>query len=325
VTVELRVEHFTGSWAALNGSGGLVPVNTADVVRAAVTVGGPVQGGLWHRSMRRASIAGTVLAAVSGSRRAAPVGTTTLYRRLERTEKGGVSFRLGMAFASLAAEQTLKVRLLEHLNRANSTLAPGSARRADLFGMDRYGAWHVVEAKSRTHGVTREDVSNAKQQALNVTAVSKGGAQIRPATKSASLVDLALTPVRVRLIDPAGEAEAPSTYEVDVERFIATHYSVVPDLLELRGGPQPPPDGAVDDSVVGAYFPGTDIWIGVHASLIGESAESWVDRVNRVQPAAQNEEQTSAGPDGHVLRIGSDLRRMFDWADAHELDERDRA
>ncbi|HEX7300283.1 MAG TPA: hypothetical protein VF257_14900 [Solirubrobacteraceae bacterium] len=61
-----------------------------------------------------------------------PLTTSSLFRHLETTEKAGISFRLGMAFAALISEHALGILVLEHLSRGNAVLAPGSARRADL-------------------------------------------------------------------------------------------------------------------------------------------------------------------------------------------------
>jgi hypothetical protein len=319
MAVELRVERFGGPWAGRNQPAGAIAVNVADVVRAAVTVGGPVGGSPWHRSLRRAGVAGSVLAALVGAGRNQPLATTTLYRQLETTEKSGVSFRLGMAFAALAAEYVLNVTLLEHLNRSNSVLAHGSQRRADLFGVDNSGRWHVVEAKSRTYGFEQEDIDGAKQQALNVHAIRPNGSSLVPATRSASLLDLSQAPIAMLLIDPVGEPETAAMYEIDVEAFIATHFSPVPDLLDAQGAPQPPPVDLPGTAVVGAYLPGTDIWLGLDGSLVGESPRSWEHRLQELRPPsdrpAARDERISIGKDGHVLVVGADLARTYTWLD----------
>lgn len=298
MAINIRVEQFRGPWARRNQSAGPIAVNVADVVRAAVTVGGPVMGSSWHRSLRRASIAGAVLAALAGAGRNRPLTITSLYRQLETTEKSGVSFRLGMAFAALAAEHVLDVRLLEHLNRSNSVLAAGSQRRADLFGLDDSGHWHVVEAKSRSYGFEHEDIVGAKQQALNVQTIRTDGNPLVPTTRSASLVDLSSTPISMLLVDPNDEPDAPARYEIDVEAFIATHYAPVADLLDVRGAPQTPPSGVPDTRAVGAYLPGTDIWLGVDPDLLTDSRDSWEERLRGfVAPAdgAASSEGVSIG------------------------------
>lgn len=319
MAIELNVKGFAGRWAPRNASKLPLAINTADVVRAALTVGGPVGGSVWHRSLRRAAIAGEVLAVLVGAGRAAPLFTSSLYRGLETTEKSGVSYRLGMAFAAIAAARVLDAPLLEHLNRTNSTLAPGSQRRADLYGIDRGGNTHVVEAKSRTYGFTAAEVEYAKEQALNVRIVSPRGRPVTPSTRSASLADLSTAPISVLLADPEGEAETAVTYVVDPARLIQVHYSAVPDLLEIHGAPQPPPAAEVDADVVGAFLPGTDVWLGVHQALLEPTFSSWRayfrGRESRGPDAEEHEERVSRGRDGHILQVGAELARTYEWSE----------
>src|SRR4051812_3455991 len=87
MAIDIRVERFTGRWAGRNTRNAALAVNVADVVRGAVTVGGPVRGTAWHRSLRRAGVAGSILSALAGSGRGQALITTSLYRQLETTEK----------------------------------------------------------------------------------------------------------------------------------------------------------------------------------------------------------------------------------------------
>ena len=327
MAIALNVEGFGGRWALRNASRFPLAINTVDVVRAALTVGGPVGGSAWHRSLRRAAIAGEVLAALVGAGRAAPLFTSSLYRGLETTEKSGVSYRLGMAFAAIAAEHVLDVPLLEHLNRTNSTLAPGSQRRADLYGIDRAGNTHVVEAKSRTYGFTAADVNYAKEQALNVKIVRPRGRAVTPSTRSASLADLSTAPISVLLSDPEGETETDVTYVVDPARLIQVHYSAVPDLLEIQGEAQPPPAAEVEADVIGAFLPGTDVWLGVHKALLEPTLTSWRAYFRNREPsgldADGDDERVSRGRDGHVLQVGAELARTYEWSEPHADDRRE--
>ena len=255
MAIKLDVEGFIGRWAVKNAQGLTLATNTADVVRAAMTVGGPVQGTVWHRSLRRAAIAGEVLAALVGAGRAAPLLTSS----------------------------------------------------------------HVVEAKSRTYGFTAGDVRHAKSQSLNVKVVRRPGRSVRPSTRAASLADLSKTPIAVLLADPVGEAESQVTYVVNPERLIPVHYSAVPDLIEVHGGPQPPPASNVTSDVVGAFLPGTDIWLGIDAALLKPTLASWRayfrDRQPTESAADEDDERVSYGRDGHILQVGAELARTYEWSE----------
>jgi len=323
MAITVQVRAFPPPFAGLNTSGVNLPVTTADLARAAVTVGGPVQGTAWRRTQRRVAIIATVHAALAEKRGTHPVRTSTLYQRLETTEKSGVSFRLGMAFAAVVAERILAITMLEHLNHSNSLLFPtGGKRRADLFGLDAAGGCHVIEAKSRTHGHDRALVNYAKSQAANISVVDVKTGPYRPLTRSAAIADLSRSPVQVLLEDPPEGAPLEKPFHIDTDRVIAYHYSAVPDLVELRGDPQDPPT-RIDADVIGAYLPGTDIWLGVKRSLYGESGIPWRERINAnaaagalIPPAEGG--AVSIGRDGHVLQMGPEFSQLYEAWRARE-------
>jgi hypothetical protein len=318
MAIDVRVEGFPHPYEGLNNRGKRLSVTAADVARAAATVGGPVNGTAWRRTQRRVGIIATVHAALAEKRGTHPIRTSTLYARLETTEKSGVSFRLGMAFAALVAEQILAIRVLEHLNHSNSVVFPnGGKRRADLFGLDHRGDCHVIEAKSRTHGPDEALVNYAKSQAANIAVVDVHSGRYVPKTRSAAVADLSRSPVRVLLADPPEEATPEKPYRIDTEQVIAHHYSVAPDLVELRGKPQDPPT-RIDADVVGAYLPGTDVWLGVKSSLFGESRIPWRKRIQGDDVAQESvlveDDTVSVGRDGHVLQLGPEFSQLYeDW------------
>jgi hypothetical protein len=328
MAMRIRVEKFEGKFKSKNTPGRILPVSVTDVVRAAVTVGGPVKGTSWRRSQRRVAIAGTVLSALVGKTREQPLRTTSLYKRLETTEKSGVSFRLGMAFAAIAAERILDVRLLEHLNHSNSALFPsGGKRRADLFGFDAHRDCHVVEAKASTYGPAQDLADHAKSQAQNVRVIGTTGGPYKPRTRSASITDLSVSPVSVLLVDPPETPRFEAAYKVDIERLIEAHYSPVRDLLALGDEQQAPPLDLGADTV-GGYLPGTEIWLGVNRSLYGQSHLSWQERVDRhaaeVSMAEKSnlQDTVSAGRDGHVLQLGPELSRIYEsWQERDDVEE----
>jgi len=316
MTIVARVRAFPPPFAGLNTAGTKLPVTTADLARAAVTVGGPVRGTAWRRTQRRVAIIATVHAALAEKRGTHPVRTSTLYQQLETTEKSGVSFRLGMAFAAVVAERVLEIAMLEHLNHTNSLLFPsGGKRRADLFGLDAAGGCHVIEAKSRTHGHDRALVRYAKAQAANIAVVDVKSGRYSPQTRSAAVADLSRSPVQVLLEDPPEEAPREKPYQIDTDQVIAYHYSAVPDLVELRGDPQDPPT-RIDADVIGAYLPGTDVWLGVKRSLYGESNTPWRERIKddaaAAEPIAADSDTVSIGRDGHVLQMGPEFSQLYE-------------
>jgi hypothetical protein len=97
----------------------------------AITVGGWVDGTLKERTLRRAGMGALVRSAVrvgDPNVSAPSLVATRLYTNIEPSEKGAITFRLGMAFAATLASRVLGVNKTLHL--------PGMGSRGDLYGRD---------------------------------------------------------------------------------------------------------------------------------------------------------------------------------------------
>jgi hypothetical protein len=316
MAIRIKAEGFKTPFARVNTAKRIIEVDAIDVARAAATVGGPVEGTPWACSERVAGIVHTVLAALSDEGRGDRLVPSSLFVDLESTEKGGVSFRLGMAMAALVAEEFLDIHMLEHLNARNSIVAAkGGKRRAALFGLDLRDRCHVIEAKARTHGYGKDLVDYAKSQAQNVTLVDTGKGQMSPATRSAAVTDLSEKPIHVLFADPEASPDGGSIYEFDLDAVIGWHYSVVPNLIEAVGRTDPPRDPGID--AVGAYLPGTEIWLGVRSELFGHSRTPWRERIENVEitkpgDLVRNRQSTSVGRDGHILQLGERFSIVYE-------------
>jgi hypothetical protein len=324
MAIKVKSEGFDSPFRRVNAAARVLEVDAIDIARAAVTVGGPVRGTEWARSERSAGIVHTVLSALSEEGRRDHLVPSSLFVGLESTEKGGVSFRLGMAMAAVVAEELLDIRMLEHLNAGNSTLAPkGGNRRADLFGLDGKNRCHVIEAKARTHGYGTDLVEYAKGQATNVTLVDTVEGQLIPETRSAAITDLSQKPIHVLLADPEGEPDGNSVYGFDLDTVIGWHYSVVPNLIEVIGRSEPPRETGIDS--VGAYLPGTEFWLGVRSELFGPSSLPWRERIRDVQTlrpvdGARDREPSSVGRDGHILQLSEPFSAIYEsWRTSTEV------
>ena len=99
---------------------------------------------------------------------------TDTLRSLDPTEKGAVSYFLGMAVCKLFAERLLRTTWLLHLDVFRNQLDPvvlGPRSRPDLVGMDDSGAWHAFECKGRSSIPSAEDRRKAKMQAQRLVRV----------------------------------------------------------------------------------------------------------------------------------------------------------
>jgi hypothetical protein len=100
---------------------------------------------------------------------------TDTYAALDPTEKGMVSYFLGMVFCKLFAARLLQTPWLLHLDVFRNQLNPVTLGRSrpDLVGEDRSGNWHAFESKGRSTVPSSADKAKAKTQAQRL--VSIGG------------------------------------------------------------------------------------------------------------------------------------------------------
>lgn len=100
---------------------------------------------------------------------------TSAFASLDPTEKGMVSYFLGMTFTKLFAAELLVTPWLLHLDVFKSVLNPTvlGRSRPDLVGLSASGEWFVFESKGRSNPPSRHDRQKAKGQAQRL--VSVGG------------------------------------------------------------------------------------------------------------------------------------------------------
>lgn len=308
MALRIQVAGFMGPHTGLNASPVDYPVGMSELMNRALTVGGWVVGSAAERTRRRSSISNMVLSSVRAAGPpvlASPLGVTNLYVYTETTEKTGISFRLGMAFAAVAASRILGVAGLNHV------AVPGvvmNGRRADLLGFDALGGRHVVEAKARSYGFGPPVVADAKAQATATTA-QLANMGLATTTASASVTDLSNCPISVLLEDPPiefGDVDEPD--EDREARLVRAFYAPVRDLLEVRP-PEPSGLDEVDDVATGSWMPGADVWLG----LRDDAAQRLAEGENVLRRGVETLEQgdvtnpwlVSSTPDGHVVVLGS--------------------
>jgi hypothetical protein len=102
---------------------------------------------------------------------------TDAYAGLDPTEKGMVSYFLGMVLCKVFATRLLQTPWLLHLDVFRNQLAAVNLGRSrpDLVGEDITGKWHAFESKGRSSVPSSADKFKAKAQAQRL--VSVGGVE----------------------------------------------------------------------------------------------------------------------------------------------------
>ena len=150
----------------------------SDLLWAALTVGRPNTAYVlahgdasYHEALFRLSLVRMALEQRPFSR---SLQRTEAFRSLDPTEKGAVSYFLGMMFCKLFASRFLHTTWLLHLDVFRDQLDPallGGRSRPDLVGQDDKGAWHAFECKGRSSVPNAEERRKAKAQAQRLVRV----------------------------------------------------------------------------------------------------------------------------------------------------------
>ena len=96
---------------------------------------------------------------------------TPAFRALDPSEKGALSYFMGLTFCLVMARRWLSVPALMHLDiyRHRYGVSNPGRSRPDMFGCDGMGRWVVFESKGRTSKPTTTDIDAAKVQAGHAT------------------------------------------------------------------------------------------------------------------------------------------------------------
>ena len=149
-----------------------------DLLWAALTVGRPNTAYVfrhrqasWYEALFRLSLVRMALEQRPWGR---SLCRTRAFKALDPTEKGAVSYFLGMAVCKLFASRLLNTPWVLHLDlvreQLNPTLLSGRSR-PDLVGEGGGGEWHAFECKGRSSVPDADTRQKAKDQAQRLVRV----------------------------------------------------------------------------------------------------------------------------------------------------------
>lgn len=144
-----------------------------------------------------------------------------VYDDLDPTEKGSISFFLGMTLAKLFAWRLLRAPWMIHLDRLVDTHAVGLTGRSrpDLAGQDLSGRWILVEAKGRTGSFSQPAMQQAKAQVCEVRDIDGACPHLRVG------MQMYFAPVmRMVLVDPEEPRRDSVSLTIGIDQFRSMYY-----------------------------------------------------------------------------------------------------
>lgn len=179
---QLRLPYTSEAFPAgsiANGNADL-SVSWPEILWAALTIGRPSVHHVFrhgsaslHEAIFRLSLVRMALEQYGPS--ATRLRRTAALKNLDPTEKGAISYFLGMTFCKVFASRLLSTPWLLHLDVFKGTISTSSLGRSrpDLFGQQTgTGAWLAFETKGRASKPSSADRAKAKDQAVRLVAVN---------------------------------------------------------------------------------------------------------------------------------------------------------
>jgi hypothetical protein len=303
-----------------------IPTTWAELVAKAITVG------QWHKDLfghgkysafEAISRAYAIWAYVRPTATGAGIRRTSRYDALDPSEKGAVSYLLGMITAVVAADALLGAAEMVHLTTYAQShhLTFTSSRRPDLIGLLPTGGWVVAEAKGRSGGISESAITSAVNQKASVASIN-GQA---PEVSFVSLSHFTNDGIAIRLHDPPA---AGIMLDIGEEEFLRLYYEPLADLVDKRmseemsivGVDQPSPE-----AVIASAIAELDVVVGLDAEIyrrlrsdeplapfVRERASRQESggrrRSMRLTREASTENSTHVGADGVAVVLGEAWR-----------------
>lgn len=220
---------------------------------------------------------------------------TSAFRALDPSEKGAISYFLGLTTAKLLASRLLHVPWLMHLDVYRGRLQPirlaGSKVKPDLVGLNSRRDWIVIEAKGRSGPRDSRVVGQAKSQTRCLRRV----AGALPVLRIAHVAYFRKDELRTHWVDPDEYDDNASDVEITREEFLTTYYAPLRAALN---------DARVEEREDGLFrirtIPELDVRLGLRVDV------DIATRLGAELPVNAGDDRAGfVGSDGILIELGA--------------------
>lgn len=310
VSIPFETDSFPIGTVA-NGNTNL-SVNWDDILWAAVTVGRPNRHYVFRHgdaSVYEAIFRWSVIrmALEQSGPHGRRLRRTAAYKTLDPTEKGAVSYFLGMTFCKLFAAKLLDTPWLLHLDvfRPLLNLALAGKSRPDLVGQHNgSGVWHAFECKGRVSKPDSTVKRKAKEQAQRLVSVDGTACSLHIGTIAYFQGDT----LNFFWRDPEPTKPKPIGVRLppDTWRY---YYAPIVELMRDRNREWPFNIQSQDLISI----ENLDLKVGVHHLVAKHLYENNYDSARRIAFEARNElVESGYQPDGLIVKAGESWLEPFD-------------
>jgi hypothetical protein len=294
-----------------NGNGNLV-VTWPEILWAALTIGRPSVHHVFqhgtaslHEAMFRLSLVRMALEQSSLS--AMRIRRTGAFKGLDPTEKGAISYFLGMTLCKVFATQLLSTPWLLHLDVFKGMIPTSvlGRSRPDLFGQQSTtGNWLAFETKGRASKPSAADRRKAKAQATRLISVNGLPCTLHVGTFAFFANDV----LNFSWIDPPPQGKKP--LEIPEIGGAWRYYYEPARALWLARAPGIDVTGARNLEIP---IPDLDITLHIHPLLAPLLlAEAWEAAQQAMFGAGDQLSEGGFQPDGLKVECGPSWRQRFE-------------
>lgn len=271
-TLEISYESENFSPARIAKSSGSLQINWDDILWAAITVGRPNLYYVFRygRPSGYEAIFRYSLVRMALEQCGSNLCRTNAFNSLDPTEKGAITYFLGMTFCKLFAEKFLSTPWLLHLDVFRQTLNPSMLKgrsRPDMVGKQmQSGEWHAFECKGRSSSPGQLEKQKAKGQAQRLLSING----IMTRLHIGAITYFKRNTLHFYWCDPEPHAgELKLDLELPEQAWQA-YYGPSSELIRMAS-----------DSLIGVqkrqdmfYFPEVDVFIGAHPKIFDHLIEN---------------------------------------------------
>jgi hypothetical protein len=236
--IQYHATNFPPRYGAALAGAHHLTVTWAELVWAAITVGKPGLAHLLSHGMH--SISDMIVRSHTVYANLHQTGfyfeKSELYKDLDPTEKGAVSYFLGMMAAKIICSRLLDTPFVFHLSMLKTlggTMILHTRSQPDLIGLNRAGNWVVAEAKGRTNGYSPEAMTKAKLQTRQLRMINGTYPSLRVGIQAYFSPDL-----NFAVSDPDEYEDNAEDIEFDLRAAIHDYYSYVLGSSQVARAPR---------------------------------------------------------------------------------------
>jgi len=230
------------------------------------------------------------------------------FLHLDPSEKGAISYFLGMSVCKLFADRLLNAPWLLHFDvyRAWLDISQhiGTRKKPDLIGWDYAGNWVVLESKGRTNGFSPDLLVKGKDQAQSIDSING----LRP-LQIAAVTHFAEGFLGFDWTDPEEFNEDGLNLWITPENFLSIYYKQIYNILFNN----------IENTFVSRQFrfyrfEHLGLTIGLHEDIYIAYQKQLLSKINRAenqrfQKIPEIEGQLFYfGPDGIAIGISQEIR-----------------